>query len=192
MQVLKEALRVKENTIFDLLQHTFYERDFAYFIKLAVHLGDVTGYDNRKAIKFGELSQLLYLSSLLHYSLTEDTTNTQQLRAEKQMPVLLGDLIYGRFISMLTNTGNTGYLPLYLTYLKVFNANGVEELEGRMVFDMHHAVQILTEKTAEIMASASGVAVAVVQNEANQYFQTHWDAEQGEKVTTFAALEAMM
>ena len=191
MQDFVDALRVKDNSIFDLLHHTFYERDFLFFIRLAKHLGERTGCEEQKAIELGKLSQLLYLSSVLHFSITEATTDTQILRAEKQMPVLLGDLLYGRFISALTATGNTAYLPIYLTYLKQFNANGVDHLEGRMAFDLDDAAVLLMKKTAEIFAVVLHQDAVAVLTDAEQYFAEEWIASKREKVTNMTELEGL-
>ena len=192
MRNLAEALRVKDSSVFELVHHTFYERDFLYFAHLAAHLGKMTGCDEKDAMEFGKLSELLYLSSLLHFSLTEVTENTAQLRAEKQMPVLLGDLLYGRFITTLTEYKKTAHLPIYLTYLKQFNADGVNALEGRMAYTMDDAAAFLTAKTAEVMASFSGCAADSVLSEAHAYLCEHWERLKGEKVSTFAALEALL
>ena len=95
VQYLKEALRVKDTSVFELVDYTFYERDFVFFAQLIDHLGVLyNDCDKTELMDFAKLSQLLYLSSLLHFSLTEKTEDLQQLRAEKQMPVLLGDLLY--------------------------------------------------------------------------------------------------
>lgn len=192
MRNLAMAMQVKDSSIFDLLHHTFYERDFIFFAHLAVQLGNLTGCSEKEALEFGELSELLYLSSLLHFSLTEHTETTEQLRAEKQMPVLLGDLLYGRFISALIKNKKTVCLPIYFSYLKQFNADGVEHLEGRKAYAMGDAIVLLTKKTAEAMAVFAGVEKDAVTAEAERYLETHWELLQGEKVSTYAALESLL
>ena len=178
---LAEALRVKGSSVFELVHHTFYERDFIFFARLTAHLSKITGCDEKDAMEFGKLSELLYLSSLLHFSLTEVTENTEQLRAEKQMPVLLGDLLYGRFITALTESGKSAYLPIYLAYLKHFNVDGVDALEGRIAYTM-----------AEVMALFTKCAAETLLAEANVYLRDHWEGLRGEKISSFAALEALL
>ena len=107
------------------------------------------------------------------------------------MPVLLGDLLYGRFISALTETGNSIYLPIYLVYLKHFNASGVDSLEGRMEYDMENAAELLMEKTAEVFAQVMGINAADVLLDAKQFFSEEWLVSKGEKVTSMAELEAL-
>ena len=189
---LAEALRVKGSSVFELVHHTFYERDFIFFARLTAHLSKITGCDEKDAMEFGKLSELLYLSSLLHFSLTEVTENTEQLRAEKQMPVLLGDLLYGRFITALTESGKTAYLPIYLAYLKHFNVDGVDALEGRIAYTMDDAAALLTEKTAEVMALFTECAAETLLAEANVYLRNHWEGLRGEKISSFAVLEALL
>ena len=189
MHRLIDAMRVKDGSVFDLTHYTFYERDFVFFIRLAKEIGKLLRCDDEKAEQLGVLSQLLYLSSVLHVSLTEQTEDMAQLRAEKQMPVLLGDLLYGRFISALTDTGNSVHLPEYLSYLKKFNANSVDYLEGRMAFDMNHAAALLTEKTANVFSGCMGVTPDEVRVDAEQFFADEWNVSRGEKVTSMAELE---
>ena len=66
VQYLKEALRVKDTSVFELVNYTFYERDFVFFAQLIDHLGVLyNDCDKTELMDFAKLSQLLYLSSLL-------------------------------------------------------------------------------------------------------------------------------
>ncbi len=192
MQNLAEALRVKDSSIFELVHHTFYERDFIFFAQLIEHLGKLYDYDKTELIDFAKLSQLLYLSSLLHYSLTEETADEKQLRSKKQMPVLLGDLLYGRFISTLIQTGKSAYLPFYIAYLKQFNLCGVLELEGRLDFTATQMASILMEKTAEVIAAFSGKDPMDTIYEAKLFFAEEWNPHKGNKITTMKELEDLL
>lgn len=191
MHKLVEAMRVKEGSVFDLTHHTFYERDFTFFIRLSKYLGRVVRCDKARAEEIGLLSQLIYLSSLLHVSITEETNDMEQLRAEKQMPVLLGDLLYGRFISELSETGNSSYLPIYLSYLKEFNANSIDSLEDRTEFDMKKAAFLLMVKTNEVFALVMGHNPLDILMEGELFFAEEWNVSKGEKVTNMAQLEAL-
>lgn len=191
MHKLVEAMRVKEGSVFDLTHYTFYERDFTFFIRLSKYLGRVVRCDKARAEEIGLLSQLIYLSSLLHVSITEETNDMEQLRAEKQMPVLLGDLLYGRFISELSETGNSSYLPIYLSYLKEFNANSIDSLEDRTEFDMKKAAFLLMVKTNEVFALVMGHNPLDVLMEGELFFAEEWNVSKGEKVTNMAQLEAL-
>lgn len=192
MQNLAEALQVKDSSVFELVGHTFYERDFVFFAQLIAHLGKVTGCDEKNVMEFAKLSQLLYLSSLLHFSLTEETKDTVQLRSEKQMPVLLGDLLYGRFISALIQTGKSAYLPFYIAYLKQFNMCGVLDLEGRFSFSETKMASILMEKTAEVIAAFSGQDRVDTIYEAELFFAEEWNPRKGKKITTMKELEELL
>ncbi|MBQ5863762.1 MAG: hypothetical protein IIW67_08675, partial [Peptococcaceae bacterium] len=153
--------------------------------------GRVVRCDKARAEEIGLLSQLIYLSSLLHVSITEETSDMEQLRAEKQMPVLLGDLLYGRFISELSETGNSSYLPIYLSYLKEFNANSIDSLEDRTEFDMKKAAFLLMVKTNEVFAMVMGHNPLDVLMEGELFFAEEWNVSKGEKVTNMAQLEAL-
>lgn len=192
MQNLGEALQVKDSSVFELVHHTFYERDFVFFAQLIEHLGVLFDCDKTELMDFAKLSQLLYLSSLLHFSLTEETEDLKQLRAEKQMPVLLGDLLYGRFISTLIQTQKSAYLPFYIAYLKQFNMCGVEDLEGRFNFTTTQMASVLMEKTAEVIAAFTGKDRLEIIYEAEVFFAEEWNPRKGNKITTMDELEALL
>lgn len=190
-----ELFRVKDSSLFELVKNTFYERDFIFFLHLTAYLAEKFECSKKDAIEFGVLAQLLYLSSLLHFSLKEDTLDTIQLRTEKQMPVLLGDLLYGRFIATLIETGNSVHLPIYISYLKTFNVLRADDLDGKYaygVFTMDDAAKILTEKTAEIFSLRFDDLSSDVLAEAKKYFDTKWDTVTEKTIQSIAELEALL
>lgn len=192
MRDLAEAMRVNNSSVFELTDHTFYERDFVFFADLMSYLAKLTGCDEKNAMESAKLSQLLYLSSLLHFSLTEKTETTEQLRNEKQMPVLLGDLLYGRFISTLTETGKNVYLPNYLAYLKQFNRCCIEDLEGRFSFGMTQAASMLMEQSARVMAAFAGTEPIATLYEAELFFAEEWNPRKGDKISSMEELDALL
>lgn len=192
VRTLTEALRVNESSVFELIHRTFYERDFIFFAQLVEHLGDLFHSDKSELLGFAKLSQLLYLSSLLHYSLNEDTNTVEELRAEKQMPVLLGDLLYGRFISELIKTNKSEYLTFYLKYLKQFNICGVEDLENRFVFTEASMASMLMEQTARVFAAFTGNDTMDTLFEAELFFAEEWELRRGNKITTLDELEDLL
>ena len=99
---LAPALRVKDVTIFDLVEQEFYDGEFIFFSRLAAYLSKLAAIPAEDGQEIGVLSELMYLSSKMHVSLQTENESAQGLRTGLQMPVLLGDLLYGRFISALT------------------------------------------------------------------------------------------
>ncbi len=192
MQKLAELLYVKDTTVFELVHHTFYERDFVFFGKLALHLGQVLGCTKEESLRFGKNSELLYLSSLLHFSLTEETDTPDSLRAEKQMPVLLGDLLYGHFISDIAKGTRPENLAICIRYLREFNARSIDDLEKRTTFTVDDMVLLLTEKTAEIMSTYYGVPYQPICDAAVDFFNTQWNHAKGAPIGTLTALEDLL
>ena len=60
---LAPALRVKDVTIFDLVDQEFYYGEFIFFSRLAAHLSRVAGISAEDGQEIGVLSELMYLSS---------------------------------------------------------------------------------------------------------------------------------
>lgn len=189
------ALQVKNLTIFDLVGQPFQYGEFVCYSQLAAHLGKLAGISAEDAQEVGILSELLYLSSKLHDNLSEQVESTPQLRTELQMPVLLGDLMYGRFLSSITVAGKKEILPVYIEYLQQFNAKRIEMLrhdipDESVVF----YVGLLADKTAEVIARLAGMHTErqlELKRAAEAFMQKQWQ-KHTEAVHSLMELEQML
>lgn len=190
------ALRVKDTTIFDLLDQNFYYGEFIFFSRLAAHLGRIAEISAEDAQEVGVLSELIYLSSKIHFFLVEKAETEEQLRAELQMPVLIGDLLYGRFVVSLTETEKKDYLPIYVDYLKQFNRHRIDMLLEQMPMkDEEQYVKLLTKKTAEVIAALADRTSIHRENleiAAENYLEEQWALLYGEQITSLTVLEEKM
>lgn len=189
---LAPALRVKDVTIFDLVNQEFYYGEFIFFSRLAAYLSKIAGISAEDGQEIGILSELMYLSSKIHFCLNETTNGEQSLRRGLQMPVLVGDLLYGRFIVCLTESGKKDLLPVYMEYLRAFNAEQVHVLRQNEEKTGVSYISLLAEKTAEaimLLADKSSVQLEQLKQVAENYFKEHWTSMQGAPITQLAALE---
>lgn len=186
---LAPALRVKDVTIFDLVEQEFYDGEFIFFSRLAAHLSKLAAIPEEDGQEIGVLSELMYLSSKMHVSLQTENESAQGLRTGLQMPVLLGDLLYGRFISALTEAKQDSLLPVYIAYMRQLSAG---QVQGNGQQDASY-VRLLARKTAEAVALAAGMDDAgQLTAAAEDYWAEQWQRLQREKITTLAALEAVL
>lgn len=188
---LAPALRVKDVTIFDLVDQEFYYGEFIFFSRLAAHLSSVAGISAEDGQEIGVLSELMYLSSKIHFSLHGTANGAQDLRAGLQMPVLIGDLLYGRFIVCLTEAEKTALLPIYMEYLWAFNAEQVYTLQQTGERAGASYIGMLVEKTADAVAllAGDGFAKEQLRLAADHYFKEQWTSMQGAPITQLAVLE---
>ena len=189
---LAPALRVKDVTIFDLVDQEFYYGEFIFFSRLAAYLSRVAGISAEDGQEIGVLSELMYLSSKIHFSLQETVASEQELRAGLQMPVLIGDLLYGRFIVYLTEAGKKDLLPVYMEYLRTFNAEQVRALQKKQETPGASYICLLAEKTADavvLLADKSSVQAEQLRLVAENYFKEQWTNMQGTPITQLAVLE---
>ena len=61
LQNVIPALRVKDITIFDLLDQEFHYGEFVVFPKLAAYLGRIAAIPAKDAQEIGRISELVYL-----------------------------------------------------------------------------------------------------------------------------------
>ena len=112
------------------------------------------------------------------------------------MPVLIGDLLYSRFVVFLSEFGKVAYLPIYLEYLRQFNQQRIDELQKQQ--DTAHTeyfVRLLSQKTAAVVTSVAG-GNSELQNTlktaAENFLQEQWALLYGKRVTSLADLEEQM
>ena len=65
-----EIIRIKQQSVFDLLDIPFYQEDFCFFPELALALGEDAEITAEQASKFGILSEIIHLSSKIHLSIS--------------------------------------------------------------------------------------------------------------------------
>ena len=192
---LVPALRVKDVAIFDLLEQEFHYGEFIFFSQLAAHLGRIANISAKDAKEVGLLSELIYLSSKIHFFVAEKTDERTQCSA-LQMPVLIGDLLYSRFVVFLSEFGKVAYLPIYLEYLRQFNQQRIEDLQKQQdTVHTEYIVRLLSQKTAAVVASiagGNGEMQNTLQTAAENFWQEQWALLYGKRVTSLADLEEQM
>ncbi len=195
LQNLIPALRVKDVTIFDLLDQEFHYGEFVFFPKLAAYLGRIASIPVRDAKEIGRISELVYLYAKIHRSVKEGTLEVAGFRSAVQMPILLGDLFLGRFYRTLAECGKENCLPVYLDYMKQLNSCAIDELETASVESDHIDLVLLVQKVAEAIAVLAGEAVSDVENlkvAAENYLREQWAQMYGDSICSLTELESKL
>lgn len=194
MQNVIPALRVKDITIFDLLDQEFHYGEFVVFPKLAAYLGRIAAIPAKDAQEIGRISELVYLYAKVHSSVKEGTLEDAGFRSSAQMPVLLGDLFLGRFYRTLAEYDKEICLPVYLDYMKALNSTAVDALEAGN--DPDETYRTLLAKTVaqaiEVLAGESFTESESLQKAAENYLHEQWPLLYGERVDTLHELESRL
>lgn len=188
------ALRVKDVTLFDLLDQEFHYGEFAFFPRLAAHLGKIAGISASDAQDVGILSVLFYLSSKVHNDIMEQPGTQAQLQGALQMPVLLGDYLYSWFLLNMVECDKICCVPVYLSYLEQFNQQKIDTLLLQDREDSAQSgAQLMAQKTAEaitVVAQGDARMQDTLETAADNFYQEQWSLLYGEKINSLEALEA--
>ncbi len=194
LQNVIPALRVKDITIFDLLDQEFHYGEFVVFPKLATYLGRIAAVPEKDAQEIGRISELVYLYAKVHSSVKEGTLEDAGFRSSAQMPILLGDLFLGRFYRTLAECGKENCLPVYLDYMKALNSTAVDMLEAGKTPDESYRV-LLAKTVAQAMEVLAGESFAErerLEAAAEKYLSEQWPLVYGERIHTLADLESKL
>lgn len=193
MQNLIPTLRVKDATIFDLLDQEFYCGEFIFFPCLASFLGKIAEISMKDAQEIGQISELVYLYTKSHVSVQEKALEEPGFRSNVQMPVLIGDLFLGRFYRMLAEYEKEDCLPIYLDYMKQMSAHEVDQLELHATAEPdEYYLKLLVEKVADAIAVLAGEGFSGQENlrtAAENFWQEQWTLVQGERIRSLSELE---
>lgn len=182
---LLSNLQVKDLYFQELLNLPVYEGDLLFYGNLAGALGEYSGAEKQHVTEIGLLSELIYLYSLLHYNVAEVSGEEIGFRQSLQMPVLLGDLLLGRFYEAMAECGKDDCLDLYVSYIRDFSAHQMDDMDAgktpktempSFVMDMAlttaYSVAKYSEKTPE-------ECVAYAKNFTNE----NWQKMRGSRIT---------
>lgn len=193
MQNLIPTLRVKDATIFDLLDQEFYCGEFIFFPRLASFLGKIAAISMKDAQEIGQISELVYLYTKSHVSVQEKALEEPGFRSKVQMPVLIGDLFLGRFYRMLAEYEKEDCLPIYLDYMKQMSAHEVDQLELYPTAEPdEYYLKLLVEKVADAIAVLAGDSFSGQENlrtAAENFWQEQWPLVWGERIRSLSELE---
>lgn len=193
---LVAALQIKQQSIFDLLTWDFYREEFVFFPQLAAALGETAQVAPNIARRIGMLSELIYLSSKIHFMVANGTEKGIDSQRQIQLSVLIGDLLYGRFIHMLVAMNMDGYLDEYIAYLKLFNsmmANTLRNDEQQVISLEREQLLLLALKTADLFMLASNHIASLnqLQELAEQQVGQQWQHWHEQRITSLAEVEAL-
>jgi len=125
-----QIFKLKNNDFFSLLNIKFYAEEISFFSKIALFFAETNNVDRKKAIEFGLISSLVYMSTKIHYTI--DCEKDENFLGGMQFPILLGDLLYGKIIESISLSSSPEVLKDYLHYLQTTNAAIVDYLDNKI------------------------------------------------------------
>ena len=191
LQTLISALRVKDTTIFELLEQEFYYGDFIFFPQLTAHLGRIANINAKLVKEVGILSELVYLYAKIHGSIATEGTKGEKFCKTVQMPVLLGDLFLGKFYKTLHEYAREDTLTIYLEFMKELNRERIGQLEkpSGKIFNW---IALLTETTVNVLCMLAGITAEekdILYNAAQNFREEYGTVFHEERITGLSALE---
>ena len=191
LQTLISALRVKDTTIFELLEQEFYYGDFIFFPQLTAYLGRIANINTRVVKEVGILSELVYLYAKIHGSIATEGTKGEKFCKTVQMPVLLGDLFLGKFYKTLHEYAREDTLTIYLEFMKELNRERIGQLEkpSGKIFNW---IVLLTETTVNVLCMLAGITAEekdILYNAAQNFREEYGTVFHEERITGLSALE---
>lgn len=191
LQILISALRVKDTTIFELLEQEFYYGDFIFFPQLTAYLGRIANINTRLVKEVGILSELVYLYAKIHGSIATEGTKGEKFCKTVQMPVLLGDLFLGKFYKTLHEYAREDTLTIYLEFMKELNRERIGQLEkpSGKIFNW---IVLLTETTVNVLCMLAGITAEekdILYNAAQNFREEYGTVFHEERITGLSALE---
>lgn len=128
----ERVLAIKNGSIFDIIDLSLNRSEFTFFYRL-LHFFE-QGNDQRDQELLNEaalLSTLVYLSSKIHFSISEHTETEADMRGKLQFPILVGDLLYSCFFEEIVKGNFMSNLEDYATYLNQFHADMIDYLSSK-------------------------------------------------------------
>lgn len=119
-----EVFTLRNNDFFNLLETKFYLQEFLFFSQEAYFFAKLSHTDEDIAKELGLVSSLVYLSAKIHYFINNEAKDG--FAKKVQFPILLGDLLYGKVIEILSRGVGSVYIDDYLAYLQRLNAVTVD------------------------------------------------------------------
>ena len=196
LQDLIPALRVKNVTIFELLDQEFHYGEFVFFPKLAAYLGRSAAIPAKDAQEIGQISELVYLYAKIHSSVKEGTLESENFRSRVQMPILIGDLFLGRFYRTLAECDKENCLPVYLDFMKQLNSQAVDYLDdANGAEETDSWLGLLAETVAKAVLVLAGDGITDKEGflaEAGNYLSEQWPAMFGQRIGSVDELGTML
>lgn len=148
-----EIFALRNNDFFTLLDMDFYLQDFLFFIQEAKFFAEIEHLSMDKAEHLGLISTLVYLSAKIHFAIDND--DEENFPGKMQFPILLGDLLYGKVIEILSAGSYSEYIDDYLDYLQGLNAKEVDYFAEKCAIEAVEEIQFaeLAVLTARLLGS---------------------------------------
>ncbi len=148
-----EIFALRNNDFFTLLDMDFYLQDFLFFVQEARFFAEIEHLSIDKAEHLGLVSTLVYLSAKIHFAIDNDEQDN--FPGKMQFPILLGDLLYGKVIEILSTGAYSEYIDDYLGYLQSLNAKEVDYFAQKCALEAVEEAQFaeLAVLTARLVGS---------------------------------------
>lgn len=133
LQQYQKVTAIKNGSIFDIVDFPFNGSELTFFYRLT-NFFQANDEPSAKSDRYhlALLSTLIYLSSKIHFLISEHNDTEIAMRQKLQFPVLVGDLLYSLFFAEILKGPYYSKLDNYIEQLIAFNADMVDYLERQL------------------------------------------------------------
>jgi octaprenyl-diphosphate synthase len=157
-------LKLKAGKVSELIPLEFSLQEQYLVPSLVILAARSCGKVDHRVIIMAAGMEMMYLAQQIHNRIGEDDRFTPGLlEAELQLPVLIGDYIYGKFLVYTCEAGCLEFLPILSETVCQMNEGGVirkETLESGRGSTLT-ALQAIKKETAQLVAEACHIGAAL-------------------------------
>lgn len=129
---VRSTLKIKHGFINEILDNKISEKEMFFYIGLILRCDfNEKGYTN-KVKTLATVTQIIYLATKIHSLATENTGQKRKFKKEVQMPILIGDLLYGEIYDILCKEDSLEFTDDILEYVSTLSLGWINFFEGKI------------------------------------------------------------
>lgn len=150
-------INIKSGNINNLINQEFNYLDANIRPAIVIISNRLFGPINQQTIALAAVLQFIYMASQVHLKLKEGSSNKDKSidnRTAYQLPVLVGDYLYGKFFTNLCDFGISQYLRELAQLICIINKNDILNIRypDMQYTDAAKYIDIVRGETAELFA----------------------------------------
>ncbi|MEG6617597.1 polyprenyl synthetase family protein [Peptococcaceae bacterium 1198_IL3148] len=131
---------------------------------LTILVGKMFSFEKNKLVTLASILQLIYMSSQIHANVTESNQEVNDVRDGCQLPVLVGDYLFGKFFTHLSDHDMLEYLiPLAEIICRVNEGATLRNQHSKINVNTSQELlyNIIKMETAELFAGCTSLGAKI-------------------------------
>lgn len=150
---LRQEIRIKAADFEELIKLDLNELDRTVCPAIVLATGRACGDNGRKSVALAAIVQLIFMANQVHSLMKDDNDISEELR---QFPVLVGDLLYGKFFLELCRENLLSFLEPLAQVIGTMSEGGISRWLSRdQKLKTDEWLQIIKQESASLTAKAA-------------------------------------